>query len=144
MGQLFAPKGVLVWGRVRAKPEVGFYGSGKQYVRFRLQYGVEYDNTAQPKYDVINCVIFAEDLIPYGKRIYRGQRLMVAGRYHEKEYVPKKGKNKGTAKMGQSIYVEYMTAMVPLDEFGISPGPEPGAERAPSEWEINQHPDVYL
>ena len=124
------------------KPTVRFFGTGRQMVAFRLQYAVK--PGPPPVYESIVCAVFTEDLVPYAKRIYRGQRLLVAGRLDRKEYVVKEGKNKGEKRISQSVIVEFMQTMVPLSLFGIEPDPEPGAERPPKEWEINEHPDVYL
>ena len=124
------------------KPEIRFYRNGNQMVLFKVQHGVLPNPTKRFEYK--NCVIFAEDLIPYGKRLYRGQRILVAGRLRETEYTVDKGKDKGQKRVAQQIIVEYMSAMVPLDQFGISPGPDHMVDRAPTEWEVNQHPDVYL
>ena len=144
MGQLYSPRGVIIYGRVMRRPTIDYTRNGKQYVSFRLQYDSTIDEAGAPHPQSITCTIFAADLVPYGKRIYRGQRLLVAGRLTQEEYISRKGKDKGQKKMGQTVKVDFLAAMVPIDQFGIPPAPDPAVERPPNEWEINQHPDAYF
>ena len=140
MGQLYSPGGVLIFGRVMTRPKIDYTKTGTVFVKFT----VLFDKSENSSGEFISCYIFAEDLVPYGKRLYRGQRIMVAGKLGQFEYTAKRGADKGKRYLGRNMVVHFLMGMVPLEQFGITPAADPNVERPPTEWEVNQHPDVYF